>query len=190
MDNTKNLKDLSNQITENTNIAVNKYANELYTELVEELPIGSLSEIVFKEYFLEFFQKGNSSNTDAPLALKWLEVAGGPYNGINIVDNFGNLLYTTPGLYARPTPSKAIENADLDNIATNFNLKSNVMHNAGINYLENQIGGLNREINVSTQEHQLKWQAIFNRYDTKKKTNDVKVKPSITDNISSFLDYD
>ena len=184
------LEALSNQITKNNNDKIEQFTNELYEDLVVALPVANLTEIVFKEYFLDFFKTGQHNNNDAPLTLKWLEVSGGPFNEVNIVDNFGTVIFTTPGMYVRPNVSASLAGTDLNAIAVNYNLKSNRLRNEGLNYLESEIGALNNDIDVVNTEHGIRWQNIFRRYELIDGIEETNIPMALDDNVAAFLDYD
>jgi hypothetical protein len=172
---------------------VGALANTLYTELVENIKINTIPEIVFKEYFLEYFINVlNGKVEHSPLTLKWLELAGGPYNEVNVIDGNNNVIFTTPGLFSRPeVDNNIINQINFSDIASMYIARSNRLEIDGINYLSQELSGLKTLVSSNTHHNYLKWKLIFDRYTTNKSTAGVKpAQPNTNDALGSILSYD
>jgi len=165
--------------------------DELYQNIVGSVPVASLPEKDFKEYFLKFFK---SQVTDIELSKvlykSWLNIANGPYNIVNIVDTNGNVIFTTPPLFARPTTNETMGSVNFNNIVDNYTLRSNRLAADGDNYLAANLSGVATGIEAEQAELKLKWLAVLNRYDDELKITNDKKQPTIEDNVTDFLDYD
>jgi len=181
----ESLKDVSAKIVENDTKGVKSFIDGIYKDLVEDAPISSIPEFVFKEYFLEYFRSGGLLETDTPLINKWVELAGGPYNEVNVVDKQGNTLYTVPGLYCRPAVGENLSNVNFSNIVSEFNLRSNRIHSDGINFLTGALSGMDGGISTEYQEYLIKWNTILSQYDDGNENKKIAKPVESTD----FLDF-
>lgn len=144
---------------------------------------------VFKEYFLEFFKQGGHMDSEAPLTLKWLELAGGPYNEVDIVDGNGAIVITTPGMYCRPDIDPNVFNINYGDMMDEFNMRSNRLHADGINFAAKSLNGVSDGITTKHDEFNFRWDSVFKRYSTNPKGSDVKPLAVKEDNLD-FLDFD
>jgi len=178
----------------NKEIAVLKnFISESYESLVVEKSKVYLPESVFVEYFLDFFKSNGHQDMTTPLSLKWIELAGGPYNEVTVIDAMANELYTVPSIYSKPNIDADKSNSmNFSNMASEFKLRSNRIVEDGTNYLNNQLSGVDNMVGVSDDASVNTWKAIFQRYD-KSKSNDTasiaKTKPALS-KLTSMLDYD
>lgn len=181
------LAEQAKNITDAKISQVKEQIDTFYKELVVSTPVSVLPENIFKELFLEFFMNGGISNGTAPLTLKWLELAGGPYNEVNIIDNKGNVVFTTPGLYCKPeTETGDINFAD---IASNYNLRANRLQADGVNYLNASLSGVGNRVSTETPTHIVRWNNIFKRYTNPGIQTTTKRTPLHND-TADFLNYD
>lgn len=145
---------------------------DIEQSLVVEKKNPTLPEFVFKEYFLEFFRSYHKltkhDKDNAPLYAKWLELAGSEYGEVDIVDNEGNVLYTTPGLLARPkinfdhTAATKIDKL-ADDAINKYNRTPTESANSIINKINKTMPNLIEE--ASTYEA-AKWDSILKKYKT------------------------
>jgi len=182
------LSQYANQVTEQKKNEVISQISELYRELVTDISISTIPEKIFVEIFLDYFRSGGQMNTVNPLTIKWLELAGGPYNPVNVLDDKGNIVFTTPGIYCKPNTDTL--KVDYGNLVSTFNLKANRIHEEGLNYLTVNLAGTVNKINVEYDSYLLRWKAIFNRYSKAPKQEGKVTVTKIQDNVSDFLDYD
>lgn len=172
---------------------VTELANTLYTELVESIQINIIPEIVFKEYFLEHLISVFNGKVDhSPLTLKWLELAGGPYNEVNVVDGNNTVIFTTPGLFSRPEVDSSIsKQMNFSDVTSMFMARSNRLEVDGINYLSQELSSLKTAVSSDTHPNFLRWKLIFDRYNTNKTTAAIKPTPPKThESLGSMLTYD
>jgi hypothetical protein len=172
---------------------VTELANTLYTELVENVRVNTIPEIVFKEYFLEHLKSViNGKVEHSPLTLKWLELAGGPYNEVNVIDSNNNVVFTTPGLFSRPEVNSDIsKQMNYPEMAAMYIARSNRLEVDGINYLSQELSGLKSLVSSNAHSDYLKWKLIFDRYNTNKPSAVVKpAQPNTHEVLGSMLSYD
>ena len=98
---------LNKQMVDRNRDMLASFIANTHKEVVENKPTAMLLESYFVEYFLDFFASGGHlENEPRPLAMKWIELAGGPYNSVVIVNEYGEPLYTVPGILTRPDINK------------------------------------------------------------------------------------
>lgn len=183
------LKDISDQMTDNKNAAISSMINDIHKDIVGGIVNNTIPYEVFGAYFLDHFKQGGVMDNEAPLTLKWLELSGGPYNEVDIVDNNGNLIITTPGMFCRPDINSGISNINFSGMMDEYNLRANRLHSDGVNYANNSLNGVSDGVDTKHDEFNFRWETVFKRYDSKKSvTSAVKNKPK--DEDIDFLDFD
>jgi hypothetical protein len=184
------LEEQASQLRQSSYNNVKETINGLYNEIVADKETSVLPERIFTEVFLEHFKSGEQMSSNDPLTLKWLELSGGPYNEVSIIDDKGNQLYTTPGLYSKPVVDT--KDTKFSDIISKHNLKSNRMYEDGINYLSAELSNIEKQITNNNKEHAMKWDSVFKRYKTDKGVTE-KAETTTTkqpDNTNDFLEYD
>ena len=152
---------------------------QISKELKESIANAVLPEKVFVEYFLDYF-KDREKYADTPLLSKWVELAGGPYREVDIIDDNRNVLYTAPGAMMAPMVDyENLNNIDFSRIASNYNMKKNITAVQGTNYLNGILSMVPNNIHTDVNKYINRWIAIFNRYDkpTKATTSKRVTKP-------------
>lgn len=166
----KNMKEMANALKENKAGELKGLIGESFDAIVTNAPVAVIPEMVFKEYFLDYF-KGVDRDANSPVLLKWLELAGGPYNEVMVIDDkTGEALYKVPAVYAKPiVDTKQLADVSFNNVLSEFNLRSNRIHADGLNYLNQELTGIDVEVgdkSVTTS----RWRGIFKKYHTGPKT--------------------
>lgn len=175
------LKDLSKQLSQERQ---NKFKN-IVTTLVEDEreaadePKTVLPESVFVEFFLPYFielaRTQNDTQNDKKLAKnfndnllgKWIDMAKGPYNEVDVMDNAGNIIFTVPALFSKNVVMmENVKSFDFLNMTRTYNRKLSVNPTQATNYLYSSFSGVpkflkNPNDDLSRQE---KWANIFKRY--------------------------
>ena len=124
----------------------------------------TLPEVVFVEYFLDFFKSQmNTPDRDLKYA-KWIELSGSPYNEVSIIDNEGNILYNVPPIYIKPTLDDSVINTNFSNIANNYMLKHSRLASVGSQYLDGELKKVSDGMKVNNDEIIKRWNAIFLKY--------------------------
>ena len=194
MNNEKTLKTMADKVVIADKEAVKNNINLAYTEIVKDNTIAVIPEIVFVEYFLDFF-KNIHNTSEKTLLLKWLELAGGPYNEVNVIDGEGKVIYTVPSVYIKPKIDENMNDVNFNNMASKYVMKTNRIKTEGVNYLKNELKDIDNMIKVDEKEMleaTNRWKAIFKRYE-KPVTPITKVSnPMVTqtDTLSDELEYD
>lgn len=164
--------------------------NEIHS-IVMEQDKAMIPEIVFKESFLEFFKDVNSHPNSNGLLLKWLELSGGVYNEVDVVNDKGDTVYTVPGICTPGSINEAIaNNTAFDRIVTTFNNKLNRTEAEGVNYLNAELSKITNIVEEGRDNTQ-KWVNILTRYDDKNSDNkDKDIAKELNENLGMELDYD
>ena len=155
---------------------ISKDIDLLYKDYVTNKPAPELSEFIFQEHFLEFFKKFKNSEYDEltpeeGIKLnKWLELVGGPYREMSIVDNKGQELYRVPPIYTTNTIESVQEvdnDVSLNQIGKSFADRYKTNPTRAVPALHATISGLPKFIKpVETQISDIqRWDKIFKRYE-------------------------
>jgi len=137
---------------------------ELSTALKDDLVNVILPEAVFKEYFLDFFMYP-SKHIGSPLLSKWIELAGGPYNPVDIIDGLGNIILTAPSAMIRTQMNHtAMGGLDFTAIASTYLMKRKITDAQATNYLGTILSTIPGNARHNVSEHIMRWTAIFDRY--------------------------
>lgn len=190
------LEDISLNVSATEINEIKETVTELHTEIVEEIEVSTLPETVFKEFFLDFFRSAGQMNTEAPLTLKWVELAGGPYNEVSIVDDNNIELFKVPGLYS--TPNSDLVNTDFNKTLGDFQLRTNRLPVDGLNYLTHKLTGVDASIEFESDDYVIRWTNIFKRYEEDTSTDVLGLPKSninntgtgFNDDVTDMFDYD
>ena len=161
------LETMANSLKEVDSRELSSFIDETYTELVVNKVNNIIPEIVFKEYFLEFFYGMTKGDNESTLYLKWIELAGGVYNEVDVVDVNGNVIFSVPSIFSRPeVDSDIMTGKNFDKIINTYNLKKARFETEGTNYLLNELSGVNSGVVAGTEltKDGIRWYNIFNRY--------------------------
>lgn len=184
------LEELSNKLEDKATRDAVKAISEIH-ESITATEKAMLPEVVFKEGFLEFFKDVGSHPNKDGLLLKWLELSGGIYNEVDVVDVKGDVVFTVPGICTPGTINEAISNnVSFGNIVTTFNNKLNRTEAEGINYLN---GELNKLVGIVGEGKDTtdRWVNVLTRYDDKTETQTNKdIATELNKNLGLELDYD
>lgn len=180
----ENKSNLDKQLKNKTLDAVQRMSgdiNLLYKDYITDKPTNALSESIFTEYFLDFFKKfKNAEQEDLTpeegIRLnKWIELAGGPYKEVSIVNNKGEEIYKVPAIYTSNTIESdniTEANTSLNAIGKTFTIKQETNPITAVPALHATLSGLPKFIQpIETEIGEIKrWEKIFKRYD--KENND------------------
>jgi hypothetical protein len=179
----KSLEDLAKSMKDMETSKLTNLIDGLHNELAI-VSNNAVLEIIFKEYFLDFFFNIGKIEINQVLIYKWLELSGGPFREVDIIDNNGAYIMTVPALYERPNIDfDDMNKKDFSNIAANFNLKLNRFHADGINYLNMELQSVPASFSKPDITTIARWKAIFDYYYPPVKTGTVidKLKKSTLD---------
>jgi len=186
----KKLEDIANKIVDNNNAEISNLINTIHKDIVGDVVNATIPYEVFGAYFLDHFKYGGVMDGEAPLTLKWLELAGGPYNEVDIVDKNGDIIITTPGMFCRPDINDEMSNINFNNIMDEYNLRSNRLHSDGVNYVKHSLNGVSGNVVSEHEKFNFRWEAVFKRYEKKDSKIGAKDKPKINNDDVDFLVFD
>ena len=161
-----------------------KDMNILYKDYITDRPAPVLSEYLFQEHFLEFFKKFKDSEPEdltpeESIKLnKWIELSGGPYREVSVVDNKGKEVFRVPPIYTSNTiESDRIVNEDnsLNRMGKAFSDKLKTNPTTAVPALHSTISALPKFIKpIETQIDDIKkWDKIFQFYDKQSEVADI-----------------
>jgi hypothetical protein len=137
---------------------------EIHHELTT-VPKSVIPEIEFKEHFLDYLFNPAAMAANGVLLLKWLELARGAFNEVDVMDSMGNIIFTVPAIYIKPSINQdIINNNDFSGINAMYNLKANHFQAEGINFLNNALTGVSNSITAPETNVVSRWQNIYNYY--------------------------
>lgn len=209
----KTLKKMSEDLQNSEVKQVSNRINDILEGFDEEKekPNKAIPELVFKHYFLPFFQdlarskKPEDSKQNKNLMSAWIELADGPFNEVDVIDdNKGETLFTVPSLFVKnAVVLENVKNVPFNDIQQDYDRKNSINPVQANNYLNTRLSGMpkfikNPEDNIADQE---RWTKIFKRYNNlNKKKEDLiskpincdskKVKKKIEEDLGVSLDDD
>lgn len=128
---------------------------------------SKMSLEIFKQNFMEPISKGTAISNPT-IFNKWTELAGNPYNGVELIDNDGKVAYTTPGLFSRANIDKSIAEMNFIGIATLYNLTvTNGISAVADNELARNLSPVADKISAKTKDDIDKWVEIIKDINSK-----------------------
>lgn len=139
----------------------------LHKDLVESITNPVLPEDVFIEYFLDYFR--SPQEYDSPVLLyKWMELAGGPFGEVDIIDPDGVVLYTVPSIYSTPDIDRSsMDKYRFDEISSKYAMVNKITSAKAADYLRTALSGISDNMSSDTKSHAMKWNAVLDRYSNK-----------------------
>ena len=179
------LADIADKLTKfNVNRATDD-AQAFFDELVKvDNPI--VPEVVFKEGFLDYFFNNDFKENDSIL-LKWLSIAGGPYNKVDVDDESGKVLFTVPEIYNKVSVNDdMMGNIDMWDMMVKYHRKNERFVVEGDQYLINMSSQIASAVKPVAGNSE--WMNIFKHYGLIKKDIKKKVEEKIS--IEDMFEYD
>lgn len=174
--NLNELKEIADQQSNKLLSDTGKLISELHDVLTAPIARASLPEVVFKEYFLDMFLSGLTEDTKG-YAAKWIELAGGAFREVSIIDSQGNELFVAPSLYLPPTvDNDIIRSMNIYEVSGTYNLKRKIHEGQAKQYLASSLSGLPDSVHSTLSKHIIRIANINERY--RGKTEDL-TKPAI-----------
>lgn len=137
-------------------------------QIAADAPKAVIPEIVFTNYFLNFFFNIATGQGDVNegLMLKWLELANGWYNEVNVIDTQGNVLFTVPSLYRTNIIShEHLKNVNFTMLGRIYKTRATRTPEEGLNVLYEEFAKLPKCLFPDeNNELGLIWRSIFVRY--------------------------
>jgi len=164
--------------------------NDVFKALTEDERNARLPVKVFDEFFAPYF-KGELENTeDSIIPAKWVEFAGGAYSEVDLIDDKGEVIATTPGLYSRSNATDTIvKKINFSSVASTFTLKKDRFLGEADQFLDGVVAGIDSKVDAddNADNDAERWKDILG---TKKEDGkDVKFEPESNLTDEDF-DYD
>ena len=147
----------------------------------------AVPETVFKHYFLPFFQdlakstKSEDSKQNKNLMSAWIELANGPFNEVDVIDDVkGEKLFTVPSLFIKNAiVLENVKDVPLHDIHHEYDRKKSINPVQADNFINANLAGMpkfikNPDDNKIDQE---RWTKIFKRYANVNKNEKLITKP-------------
>lgn len=165
------LEEMSARLLDDNNKRLTAMMNRAYEQLVEHKDRASIPEQVFVQYFLPYFRNPDSEeNRESVILNKWLELSGGPYNEVNIINHKGEVLYEVPPVYHNDTVDLNIlreNNVDLNYVGKAYDNMTVRSPEMGDSIINEGLGSLPKFVHNINNNLELKdkWKKIFKRYE-------------------------
>lgn len=142
--------------------------NSIHDSLVVNATKGRIKEDIFASYFLPRFLGIVKIPKDVNIMAEWISVAGTPVAEVDVVDIYGDVLFTVPGLFdSSAINPDAKKERGLREIFAMFDLKMNNLPSAADKFLA---VSLEKDLETLTPNEQKKieqvkrWRDIISRY--------------------------
>ena len=160
---------LRDEMLEHEQRQMTELMDSIYEELVTEDKRAVINEAPFKEYFLDYFKSimVDGGERNSHLELKWMELAGGEYREVDVVDNEGKVLFTVPGINNNKIVQlDELKDISFSNMGYTYNMKADKIQAAGINYLADEFMALPKFLDTTADINKIhgRWISIFRRY--------------------------
>ena len=185
------LEELNQRIIDNDLRELNRAIREISADIQASIAVAKLPEIVFKDYFLDNFKLiAAGGEVDNAVTLSWIDIAGGPYAEVDVVDNAGNVLFRVPGLMARPTVDHSrLKGTSFNTIAAKYQAEANRLQVQGDRYLHGALSGIDQAVGANGPDDPAsRWKAIFDRYADKSLVATTKTKKK--DELENNLEFE
>lgn len=135
-------------------------------EGISKKDVTRLPERNFVEVCLPFF--AGDTKPKYPIDMNtWLNIAGGPYCSVDVIDNKGQVLFTIPPIFDRSAIDPTAKGRhSMAHIVATTNLYVKQHPKLGANYLDKELTGraLVMKVPAAVQKHLEIWNSIFTRY--------------------------
>lgn len=125
-----------------------------------------LPERHFREIYLPMFAGDEKLLYDINLG-HWVNFAGNPYRGVDIIDEKGNVLFTVPPVFDRDTINPTTANRrTLFEVMETAQQYANIHPHQGLKYLDSELTGraLIMKVPANVAKDLDTWNMIFQRY--------------------------
>lgn len=160
-------------------------ANFLEKTILKKEENAKVPETVFKEYFLDFFRNYNKdtepTDSDNALYAKWLELAGSEYNEVDVINDKGETVFTTPALLTVPTIDykKALD-MGINQTAVEALQNRNRTPAESINYVNSQVSRfMAGAVSVDTRDETARWEKILKKYKSTEEVEQENIKKTL-----------
>ena len=109
---TTTLEDLRKQFMDRETEQLRGMQEEMYESMMSNENVYYRNQLpveIFEQVFLNYFRNINNNQEGDHLLKKWLEISGGYYNEVDLIDSYGNIVLVVPAL----TPKPEVNIADL-----------------------------------------------------------------------------
>ena len=181
------LKNIAQQLGAVQTANITSVISSIHTELTT-VAKSVIPEIEFKEHFLDYLFSPTAMAANGVLLLKWLELARGPFNEVDVMDYLGNIIFTVPSIYAKPIINQNVmNNNDFSSMQAMYNLKANHFQASGTNFLNNALNGVSNGIVTSETNDSVRWRNIYEYYYGKNKNTPVaQAASSLNDSMFQY----
>ena len=157
---------IANTISSERRLALAADTDEIYNTIVNSTR-AKISEKIFIDYFLEPFSSAKALASDSPDLARWVDLAGGFFNEVDIVDEQNNVVCTCPPIMKPLKIDEQVDNINFTNMAREYIHKTNHIKASGVNYLYGAINQIAHSMSPDTLDSINKWTSIINFYQDK-----------------------
>lgn len=143
---------------------INSKTDMIYSGLVADVPMNSIPESLFLNYFLPcFLGQGNNPNW----VVEWISIAGTPMAEVAVFkDGTRDLLFIVPGILSTNSLFLSSRNGDMNDIFTRYEQLNNNLPVNGMGFLKQALTAKQTELMNNFNMEQVKntWSLILQRY--------------------------
>ena len=167
----------------------------IFKEVLASRENEKVPEIVFKEYFADYFNNHEYEKDPTKLS-QWIGLSGGYYDEVDLVNEAGEVVDTVPGFYGRLEISDAFSDVPLTDMVITYNNKRDRLAVVGERYINEALGSVERKIitDETIKTHEQRWSTILAKYATKETTlptsDPAKITPEVKEKLQLNMDDD
>lgn len=160
------LQTLSEQIQMNSISELTGVIGKLHDEIVSTAFIKSaIPEHVFRTLFLDYLLNPALLEQNNVIKCKWIELANGPYNEVDVIGVDETILFTVPPIYKKPEINQAIiNNKNFSSMQAMYMMQTNRLAIEGKRFLNAELGSLASAITETVDNTIERWHYIHNYY--------------------------
>lgn len=191
---TTTLEDLRKQFMDRETEQLRGMQEEMYETMMSNENVYYRNQLpveIFEQVFLNYFRNINNNQEGDHLLKKWLEISGGYYNEVDLIDSYGNIVLVVPAL----TPKPDVNIADLSkHYITNMgeDIVNEMRHGkiAAENKMREAFVSMPHVFNNDNhlKDAELKWRAIFVYFNKNNNEGLVSESGNNDGNIQHFSD--
>ena len=159
---------------------INNSTNVFKELLNDNTPNNQMPEYVFQCIFAPYFAtlrdpKADKSKINPELKGRWIGIAGSQYKGIDLVDNKGKVVDTTPGFYCQPDKIEDMDDVNFEKISATYERKKNRLAAEGEHYISEELNSISEPM-VSINKKaafSAEWDRILDKYLVREKQEEM-----------------
>lgn len=189
-------------LNNNLTVSINNTTKTAKEIVNDNTPNNRMPVYVFQCIFAPYFANlrdphADKSKLNPELKGRWLGIAGSQYKGIDLVDEKGNVVDTTPGFYCQPDMIEDMGNVDFESMTSTYQRKRDRLAAEGDRYLNDELTSISGPmVSVDRKaKFTADWDRLLDKYLVKEKDEEMNVfsketSKNISSDVKSKLNID